>query len=217
MREEYALSTVLNLGRQVHQIDVREQGRTERTSCYILDTKNVAIIETGAAPGIVYLLDALKSLEIAVQRVKYIIVTHIHLDHSGGAGQLARELPESQIIVHPRAFKAMATKRAPQNPGFIKTTRLIAASWINPQRIIMPKVILFGQIITTHHSLTNFRNICIIFAYFNASFILQNRTKLLQFFNKQQQRHAVQFYRHDFCWYLLSKELNVVLRLLKEV
>jgi spore germination protein KC len=65
--------------------------------------------------------------------------------------------------------------------------------------------------------LTNFRNICIIFAYFNASFILQNRTKLLQFFNKQQQRHAVQFYRHDFCWYLLSKELNVVLRLLKEV
>jgi hypothetical protein len=76
------LSTVLNLGRQVHQIDVREQGRTERTSCYILDTKNVAIIETGAAPGIVYLLDALKSLEIAVQRVKYIIVTHIHLDPS---------------------------------------------------------------------------------------------------------------------------------------
>ena len=37
--------------------------------------------------------------------MKYIIVTHIHLDHSGGAGQLARELPESQIIVHPRGAR----------------------------------------------------------------------------------------------------------------
>jgi glyoxylase-like metal-dependent hydrolase (beta-lactamase superfamily II) len=105
MGRGFALSTILNLGRQIHQIDVREQGRTERTSSYIIDAENVAIIETGASPGTVYLLDALKSLGIAVQRVKYIIVTHIHLDHSGGAGQLARELPESRIIVHPRGAR----------------------------------------------------------------------------------------------------------------
>lgn len=105
------MSTILNLGRQIHQIDVREQGRTERTSSYIIDAENVAIIETGASPGTVYLLDALKSLGIAVQRVKYIIVTHIHLDHSGGAGQLARELPESRIIVHPRGQGILSTRQ----------------------------------------------------------------------------------------------------------
>jgi len=101
----FPLSAILNLGDKIYQIDVREQGRTERTSSYILATENVAIIETGAAPGTVYLLEALKNLGIAVHRVKYIIVTHIHLDHSGGAGQLARELPDCRVIVHPRGAR----------------------------------------------------------------------------------------------------------------
>ncbi len=99
------MSAILPLGCRIHQVDVREQGKMERTSCYIIDAENVAIIETGASPGIVYLLDALGSLGIAAQRVKYIIVTHVHLDHSGGAGQLARELPESRFIVHPRGAR----------------------------------------------------------------------------------------------------------------
>jgi glyoxylase-like metal-dependent hydrolase (beta-lactamase superfamily II) len=103
--EGIALSTILNLGHQIHQIDVFEQGRPERTSCYVIGAEKVAIIETGASPGICCLLDALKNLGIPAERVKYIIVTHIHLDHSGGAGQLARELPESRIIVHPRGAR----------------------------------------------------------------------------------------------------------------
>ncbi|OPZ75038.1 MAG: Hydroxyacylglutathione hydrolase [Firmicutes bacterium ADurb.Bin456] len=99
------MSAITPLGCRIHQVDVREQGKTERTSCYIIDTENVAIIETGASPGTVYLMDALGNLGIASQRVKYIIVTHVHLDHSGGAGQLARELPEARIIAHPRGAR----------------------------------------------------------------------------------------------------------------
>jgi glyoxylase-like metal-dependent hydrolase (beta-lactamase superfamily II) len=48
------------------------------------------------------LLSALAAQDLDVDAVDYIILTHIHLDHAGGAGRLAAALPRARILVHPR-------------------------------------------------------------------------------------------------------------------
>ena len=98
-------SKVLSLGNDVYLVDIHDQGESERTSCYIIAAEKVALIETGAAPGAGYLMAALKNLGISPEQVEFIIVTHIHLDHSGGAGVMAAKLPNSRVIVHPRGAR----------------------------------------------------------------------------------------------------------------
>lgn len=99
-----ALPAIVNLGSGVYQIDVCDQ-ETERTSCYLILADKVALIETGPTPGTVYIKDALKTLGIVPEKVDYIIVTHIHLDHAGGAGIMARDLPKAKVFVHPRGAR----------------------------------------------------------------------------------------------------------------
>ncbi len=95
---------IADLGRNIYQIDVCDQ-EPERTSCYLVVSEKVALIETGPAPGTFYIMDALKNLGIPPEKIDYIIVTHIHLDHAGGAGTMARELPRAKVWVHPRGAR----------------------------------------------------------------------------------------------------------------
>jgi glyoxylase-like metal-dependent hydrolase (beta-lactamase superfamily II) len=48
------------------------------------------------------LLAALEAVDLAADAVDYILLTHIHLDHAGGAGRLAQILPRARVVVHPR-------------------------------------------------------------------------------------------------------------------
>lgn len=95
------MPVITNLGGSIYQIDVCDQ-EPERTACYLILADKVALIETGPAPGTVHIKDALKKLGIPPEQVDYIIVTHIHLDHAGGAGVMARDLPRAKVCVHPR-------------------------------------------------------------------------------------------------------------------
>ncbi|BAF58834.1 Zn-dependent hydrolases, including glyoxylases [Pelotomaculum thermopropionicum SI] len=95
---------VCDLGNGIYMVDVFDQ-EPERTSCYIVAAEKPAVIETGATPGIGHLKASLRELGIPPEKVEYIIVTHIHLDHSGGAGALARDLPNARVFAHPRGAK----------------------------------------------------------------------------------------------------------------
>ncbi|MFA4884426.1 MAG: MBL fold metallo-hydrolase [Desulfotomaculaceae bacterium] len=94
----------INLGSQIYQIDLHDQ-EPGRTNCFLILSDKVALIETGPAPGAARIRDALKSLAIPPEKVDYIIVTHIHLDHAGGAGTLARYLTQAKVCVHPRGSR----------------------------------------------------------------------------------------------------------------
>jgi len=75
---------------------------------YILKGKNcVAIIETGTNSSVKYILDALRENSISPLDVKYIMVTHIHLDHAGGASLLMKECINAKFVVHPRGKRHM--------------------------------------------------------------------------------------------------------------
>ncbi|WP_341678334.1 MBL fold metallo-hydrolase [Niveibacterium sp. SC-1] len=64
-----------------------------------------ALIDTGTTHSLPQTLACLAALGIAPDAVDWICLTHVHLDHAGGAGAMARELPNARVAVHPRGAR----------------------------------------------------------------------------------------------------------------
>ena len=76
-----------------------------------------AFVDVGTNDSVPYLLAALRALDLTPEAVDYVLLTHVHLDHAGGAGRLMRQLPNAVCVVHPRGA-----------PHLIDPSRLIAGS-----------------------------------------------------------------------------------------
>ena len=83
----------------------------------VVDDGRAAFVDTGAAPAAPKLLAALDELGIGRDQVDYLFLTHVHLDHAGGAGQLMQALPNAKAVLHPRGA-----------PHLIDPSKLIAGS-----------------------------------------------------------------------------------------
>lgn len=90
---------------RIFLIDDFDLNRKERTGTYVILEKELTIVETSASPSIPYILSGLKQLHIDPIDIKYIIVTHIHLDHAGGAGLLLQHCPNAKVVVHPKGAR----------------------------------------------------------------------------------------------------------------
>lgn len=66
---------------------------------------HVCFIETGTSLAVPRLLAVLEAKNVSPEHVDYIIVTHVHLDHAGGAGQLLRHCPNARLLVHSRGAR----------------------------------------------------------------------------------------------------------------
>jgi glyoxylase-like metal-dependent hydrolase (beta-lactamase superfamily II) len=73
----------------------------------IVENGRAAIVDTGVNSSVPLVLDALRAKGIAPAQVDYVILTHIHLDHAGGAGLLMSQLPEAMLTVHPYGARHM--------------------------------------------------------------------------------------------------------------
>lgn len=73
----------------------------------IVDQGRVAVIDTASNAAIPRILGGLASLGIAPEAVDWVVLTHIHLDHAGGAGSLMCALPNARLVVHPRGVRHM--------------------------------------------------------------------------------------------------------------
>ena len=69
---------------------------------------HAAIIDTATTHSVPLVLEALARKGLTAQDVDYVILTHIHLDHAGGAGELMRLMPNARLVVHPRGSRHMA-------------------------------------------------------------------------------------------------------------
>ena len=98
----------IQLNERIHLIDGHDLGIKERTGIYVIQEEEITIVETSASPSIKYVKEGLKALGISLDEVKYIIVTHIHLDHAGGAGLLIQECPNAKVVVHPKGARHLA-------------------------------------------------------------------------------------------------------------
>ena len=76
-------------------------------SYFIEDGGEIAIVETNTNYAIPGILNAILNSGFKLPQIKYVILTHIHLDHAGGAGLIMKELPDAELIVHPRGARHM--------------------------------------------------------------------------------------------------------------
>jgi glyoxylase-like metal-dependent hydrolase (beta-lactamase superfamily II) len=74
----------------------------------IVENGHVAFIDTGSNGSVPNALAALKKLGLDVAAVDYVVLTHIHLDHAGGAGAMMQAFPNARLVVHPRGARHMA-------------------------------------------------------------------------------------------------------------
>ncbi|HEX7323968.1 MAG TPA: MBL fold metallo-hydrolase [Rhodanobacteraceae bacterium] len=86
-----------------------EQHRPNLAACYLIDGGggHYAFVEAGTSPSLPLLLQALDALGVARSAVDYVMPTHVHLDHAGGAGALIRALPNARLVIHPRGARHM--------------------------------------------------------------------------------------------------------------
>lgn len=74
----------------------------------IVDHGRVAFVDTGHNDALPNALAALERVGLDVTAVDYVILTHIHLDHAGGAGAMMQAFPNAKLVVHPRGARHMA-------------------------------------------------------------------------------------------------------------
>jgi glyoxylase-like metal-dependent hydrolase (beta-lactamase superfamily II) len=83
-----------------------DTGQTPPACCYLMRSGDqYAFIETGTAHSVPGLLALLSRRNIAPEQVRYVIPTHVHLDHASGAGALMRVLPQAKLVAHPRGAR----------------------------------------------------------------------------------------------------------------
>jgi glyoxylase-like metal-dependent hydrolase (beta-lactamase superfamily II) len=73
----------------------------------VVDKGRAAFVDTGVNDSVPLLLEALRRKDIDPGDVAYVFLTHVHLDHAGGAGLLMQRLPNAVALVHPRAARHM--------------------------------------------------------------------------------------------------------------
>ena len=92
----------------IHAIDTEYVRPKLDASHLIVEDGRAAFVDTGTNYSVPLLLDALESVGLDVGDVDYVILTHIHLDHAGGAGLLMQSLPNARCSVHPRGARHIA-------------------------------------------------------------------------------------------------------------
>ena len=93
-----------------HDISVIDTGFVRErfdASHLIVANGRGAFVDTGTNHSVPRLLTALQLLGLAPEQVDYVILTHVHLDHAGGAGLLMQQLPNARLVVHPRGARHM--------------------------------------------------------------------------------------------------------------
>lgn len=109
-----------DLGHDITRID-SAMLREELAACYLLrgasangGADEYAIIETGTHKTVPIILALLEQRGVRRDQVRYVIPTHVHLDHAGGVGGLMQALPEATLLVHPAGARHMI------DPGRLK-------------------------------------------------------------------------------------------------
>jgi glyoxylase-like metal-dependent hydrolase (beta-lactamase superfamily II) len=93
-----------------HGISVIDTGFVRElfdASHLIVSDRRAAFVDTGTNNSVPRLLAALELLGLEREQVDFVILTHVHLDHAGGAGLLMQHLPNARLVVHPRGARHM--------------------------------------------------------------------------------------------------------------
>jgi len=120
------------LSDHLYIIDLKPVGLENFIASYVLKwEKPTVIVETGPTCSIPNLLAGLKEIGVRNEDVDYVAVSHIHIDHAGGAGTLLRHLPNAKLIVHAKGA-----------PHIIKPEKL----WEQSKLVLGEVAVVYGEI-----------------------------------------------------------------------
>jgi glyoxylase-like metal-dependent hydrolase (beta-lactamase superfamily II) len=118
------------IGENLFLIDLETGGFKNLIASYVLKGAKTIIVETGPTSSIPNLLSGLKEIGAKAEDVAYVALSHVHLDHGGGAGTLLKSLPNANVIVHPRGA-----------PHLLNPEKL----WLQSQKVLGHVAEIYGK------------------------------------------------------------------------
>lgn len=92
----------------IHQLDTRIGGWDQITAGFLVEGPQPALVETGARTSVETVRDTLNAAGLGPADLRWLVLTHIHLDHAGGVGDLAQAFPDATVVVHQRGARHLA-------------------------------------------------------------------------------------------------------------
>lgn len=89
----------------IYVIDTMMLGIEEQAAAFLIDAEEPVIVDTGLQDCAGNVLDAVEDIGVAHEDVEHIVVTHVHLDHAGGVGEVADACPNADILTHESSVK----------------------------------------------------------------------------------------------------------------
>jgi glyoxylase-like metal-dependent hydrolase (beta-lactamase superfamily II) len=89
----------------VLELDTLLGGWERVTAGYLIEGPAPVLVETGSQSSVPVLLDQLARMGLGAEDLAGVVVTHIHLDHAGGVGDVARAFPKATVYVHPKGAR----------------------------------------------------------------------------------------------------------------
>ncbi len=153
---------IKEIGDQTYSFDCGRDPVFElRQVAYILTGETPVIIDPGSTSAAREILDGCPDIGVAPGDFAYIIPTHIHLDHAGGTGFLAKVMPDAKVVLHPKGInhmidpaKIVQNFRAVFGPDFEDTLGPVLPV---PQNTVLPafdgqEIRLNGRTLTIYFS-----------------------------------------------------------------
>ncbi|MFD0905144.1 MBL fold metallo-hydrolase [Actinomadura sediminis] len=101
-------TTITPLGGDVYEIDTRMAGYSGITAGYLILGDRPCLVEPGTSGSAPVVEAALRELGVGADDLATVVVTHIHLDHAGGVGDIARMYPRAEVVVHEKGARHLA-------------------------------------------------------------------------------------------------------------
>ncbi|HME19267.1 MAG TPA: MBL fold metallo-hydrolase [Nitrososphaerales archaeon] len=101
----------------VYLLDTVALGQENTVGVYVIKAEKTALVDCGYASSYQNVLLGLNEIGVAPTDVRYLIPTHVHLDHAGAAGHLMRSMPNAQLLVHEKGA-----------PHLVDPTRLLESA-----------------------------------------------------------------------------------------
>jgi glyoxylase-like metal-dependent hydrolase (beta-lactamase superfamily II) len=118
------------IGKNLFLIELETGGFKNLICSYVIKAAKTILVESGPTSSVPNLISGLNDLNIRFEDVEYVALTHVHLDHGGGAGTLLKFLPNAKVLVHPRGM-----------PHLINPERL----WLSAQSVLGDVSEIFGK------------------------------------------------------------------------